>query len=165
MMEKLLMKFSITAFTLGLLLAGTSMSFGRDDKSHRVLFLGNSVFYSRGGLYQSFEGFCKAAGLDYQAVSQLNTPANLHGIEFLDFGRIPLNLPEVAAQDEIHTLIRSGQFDYVIVEGRRPGYLLPAWVELPDNRGQSGFRQNSPHYCGVRGSNSFIYASGDSHVC
>ena len=126
----------MTTFTLWLLLAGTPTSFGRDAKSYRVLFLGNSVFYSKGGLYQSFEGFCKAARLDYQAVSQWNTPANPHGIEFLDFGRIPLNLPELAAKDEIHTLIRSGRFDYVILEARRPGYLLPAWVELPDNRGR-----------------------------
>jgi len=130
------MKFSTTMFTLGLLLAGTSVSCGRDAKSHRVLFLGNSVFYYGGGLCQSFEGFCKADGLDYQPVSQLNTPTNPHGIEFLDFGRIPLNLPEVAAKDEIHSLIRSGRFDYVILEARRPGYLLPAWVELPDEQGQ-----------------------------
>jgi hypothetical protein len=135
-METLLMKFSITMFTLGLLLAGTSISFGQDAKSHRVLFLGNSVFDNRGGLCQSFEGFCKATDLDYQAVSQLNTHANTHGIDFLGFGRIPLNLPEVAAKDEIHSLIRSGRFDYVILEARRPGHLLPAWVELPDNFGQ-----------------------------
>lgn len=137
------MKFSITTFTLWLLLAGIPTSCGRDAKSHRVLFLGNSVFYSRGGLYQSFEGFCKATGLDYQAVSQLNTPANPHGVEFLDFGRIPLNLPEVAAKDDIHSLIRSGRFDYVILEARRPGYLLPDWVELPDDYGRHiPYKQN-----------------------
>ena len=130
------MKILFKTFTIGLLLGASSLSFGQEANSHRVLFLGNSVFYYRGGLYQSFEGFCKAAGLDYQAVSQLNTPANPHGIEFLDFGRIPLNLPEIAAKDEIHSLIRSGQFDYVILEGRRPGYLLPAWVELPDSFGR-----------------------------
>lgn len=130
------MKFSTTMFTLGLLWVGTSICCGRDVEPYRVLFLGNSVFYYGGGLCQSFEGFCGADGLDYQAVSQLNTPANPHGIEFLDFGRIPLNLPEVAAKDDIHSLIRSGRFDYVILEARRPGYLLPAWLELPDNFGQ-----------------------------
>ena len=91
-------KIWLTTFIIGLLLAGNSISFGQDVKSHRVLFLGNSVFYYKGGLYQSFEGFCKTAGLDYQAVSQWNTPANPHGIEFLNFGRIPLNLPEIAAK-------------------------------------------------------------------
>ncbi len=130
------MKILFRTLTIGLLLGVSSLSFGQEANSHRVLFLGNSVFYYRGGLYQSFEGFCKAAGLDYQAVSQLNAPANPHGIEFLGFGRIPLNLPEIAAKDEIHSLIRSGKFDYVILEARRPGYLLPAWVELPDSFGR-----------------------------
>ena len=165
------MKFSITTFTLGLLLAGTSISFGQDAKSHRVLFLGNSVFLSGGGLCQSFEGFCKAAGLDYQAVSQNNTRANLHGIEFLDFGRIPLSLPEIAAKDEIHSLIRSGQFDYVILEGRRPGYLLPAWVELPDNFGQHiPYEQNVAALGGIHrtivesGAQTVLYMHPGSHM-
>ncbi len=130
------MKFSITTFTLWLLLAGTPISFGRNAKSYRVLFLGNSVFNAYGGLCQTFEGFCKTEGLDYQAVSQLNTRTNPHGVEFLDLGRIPLNLPEVAAKDEIHALIRSGRFDYVVLEARRAGYLLPAWVGLPNQLGQ-----------------------------
>ena len=43
---------------------------------------------------------------------------------------------KVAAKDEIHSLIRSGRFDYVILEARRPGYLLPAWVDLPDEQGR-----------------------------
>ena len=126
-------KIWLTIFIIGLLLVGNSISFGQDAKSHRVLFLGNSVFYSKGGLFQSFEGFCKSASLDYQAVSQWNVPSNIHGVEFLDFGRIPLNLPEIAANNEIHSLIRSGDFDYVIVEARRVGYLIPEWIELPGN--------------------------------
>jgi hypothetical protein len=124
------------AITLLLSIGSCSLCFCQDNESKRVLFLGNSVFYSKGGLIPSFEGFCRSAGLDYQAVSQWNAPANPHGVEFLNYGRIPLNLPEVAADQEIHTLIRSGQFDYVIVEARRSGYLLPEWVELPEHRGQ-----------------------------
>ena len=120
---------------LSLLLIGTSASYGQDSNAYRVLFLGNSVFYSRGGLCPSFEGFCKEAGLDYQAVSQRNTPVSPHGVEFLDYGRIPLNLPEVAADEKIHGLIRSGNFDFVILEARREGFLLPDEVEIPDRRG------------------------------
>ncbi len=130
------MRVWLQCFTIGLLFMISPPTFGQDVRSHRVLFLGNSVFYYGGGLYQSFEGFCQADGLDYQAVSQLLQPDNPHGIEFLDFGRIPLNLPEIAANDQIHSLIRSSRFDYVILEARRLGYLLPAWVELPDNFGQ-----------------------------
>ena len=59
------------------------------------------------------------------------------GVEFFNYGRIPLNLPKIAADNKIHALIRSGQFDYVILEGRRSGFLLPEWAGLPDNRGQS----------------------------
>jgi hypothetical protein len=132
----------LTAFTIHLLLVGNSISFGQDAESNRVLFLGNSVFYSKGGLFQSFEGFCKAASLDYQAVSQWNAPSNIHGIEFLDFGRIPLNLPEIAANNEIHSLIHSGNFDYVIVEARRVGYLIPDWIELP---GDGKYGQHIPY--------------------
>lgn len=128
------MRVWFQCFTIGLLFMISPPTLGQDVRSHRVLFLGNSVFYYGGGLYQSFEGFCKADGLDYQAVSQLLQPDNPHGIEFLGFGRIPLNLPEVAANDQIHSLIRSGRFDYVILEARRPGYLMPAWIERPDER-------------------------------
>lgn len=109
----------------------------QDSKSYRVLFLGNSVFYFYGGLCPSFEGFCESAGLDYQAVSQWTTPTNSHGIEFLDYGRIPLNLPEIAADQRIHELIREGNFDYVIIEARRTGYLLPDSVGLPERSGKS----------------------------
>ncbi|NND08055.1 MAG: hypothetical protein HKN87_16875 [Saprospiraceae bacterium] len=113
------------------------------DASNRVLFLGNSVFYSRGGLCPTFEGFCRQAGLDYQAVSQWKKPSSPHGIEFLDHGRIPLNLPEVAADRSIHDLIRLGNFDFVILEARRVGYLLPAHVDLPESRGKHiPYRQN-----------------------
>ena len=62
----------------------------------RVLFLGNSVFYYQGGVYQSFEGFCAESGLDCHAVSQLVEPENTHSVEFLGLGRIPLSLPEIA---------------------------------------------------------------------
>ena len=113
-----------------------SNCFSEDTQPKRVLFLGNSGFYSKGGLGPSFEGFCKAAGLNYQAVSQWNTPPNPLGVEFLNYGRIPLNLPEIAADNKIHDLIRSGQFDYVIVEGRRSVFLLPQRADLPDGRGQ-----------------------------
>lgn len=126
-------KIWLSSIAICILLAGNSLSFSQDAKSHRVLFFGNSVFYHHGGLYQSFEGFCKTAGLDYQAISQRNTPDNPHGVEFLNFGRIPLSLPEIAANDEIHELILSGNFDYVIVEARRVGYLLPPWVKLPES--------------------------------
>ena len=120
-----------------ILLVTTSVSFSQNTDSKRILFLGNSVFYSRGGLFHAFEGFCKEAGLDYQAVSQWNKPGDPLGIEFLDYGRIPLSLPGVAADNKIHALINSGQFDYVILDGRRAGYLLPDSVDLPDDRGKS----------------------------
>jgi hypothetical protein len=131
------MKNFILSFLIGLITSGSSFIYAREAKSYRVLFLGNSVFYSKGGLYQTFEGFCETAGLDFKAVSQWNEPENPHGVEFLNFGRIPLNLPEIAATKEIHSLIRSGDFDYVILEGRRTGFLLPEWVGLPENRGKS----------------------------
>ena len=99
----------------------------------RVLFLGNSVFYFHGGLYQSFEGFCAAGGVDAQAVSQREAPEYTHGIEFLNYGRIPLTLPEMAAEEAVHALILNGRFDYVILEARREGYLLPEWVDRPDS--------------------------------
>jgi hypothetical protein len=130
------MKYAIKITILGLLFIGTSNSYGQNSSTYRVLFLGNSVFYSRGGLCPSFEGFCKEAGLDYQAISQWNAPTNPLGVEFLNYGRIPLNLPEVAADSTIHALIRTGNFDFVILEGRRAGYLLPDHVDLPDNRGE-----------------------------
>jgi hypothetical protein len=130
------MKYSVKIIILGLLFIGTLISYGQDSNTYRVLFLGNSVFYSRGGLCPSFNGFCKEAGLDYQAISQWNTPPNPLGVEFLNYGRIPLNLPEIAADSKIHDLIRSGNFDFVILEGRRAGFLLPDHVKLPDNRGE-----------------------------
>lgn len=57
-------------------------------------------------------------------------------MEFLDYGRIPLNLPEIAADSKIHDLIRSGNFDFVILEARRSGFLLPDFAELPENSGE-----------------------------
>lgn len=139
----MLMNYIINMMILVLLLAGSCSGFGQDANSYRVLFLGNSVFYSRGGLCPSFEGFCNEAGLDYQAISQWNTPPNPQGVEFLNYGRIPLTLPEVAADNKIHALIRSGNFDFVILEGRRSGYLLPDWVVLTEDRGTHiPYRQN-----------------------
>lgn len=117
------------ALTLSFAVSGT---FGERPKANaRVLFLGNSVFNYRGGVCQSFEGFCREAGLEWEAVSQWTKPENAHGIEFLGYGRIPLNLPEVAADERIHRLIREGEFDYVVLEARRPGYLVPEWVDRP----------------------------------
>lgn len=131
-----MMKTLFSIVFLGMLLIISSNCFAEDAVTKRVLFLGNSVFYSRGGLCPTFEGFCREAGLDYQAVSQWNTPSNPQGVEFLDYGRIPLNLPEVAADAKIHELIRSGNFDYVILEARRPGYLLPESAKLADSYGK-----------------------------
>jgi hypothetical protein len=102
-----------------------------DANACRVLFLGNSVFNYHGGVCQSFEGFCEQDDVDFQAVSQLNEPENTHGVEFLGLGRIPLNLPETAANESIHELIQAGGFDYVVVEARRAGYLMPNGVERP----------------------------------
>jgi len=131
------MDHSIKVILLGLLLAGTSMSYGQDSKTYRVLFLGNSVFYYHGGLYSPFEGFCNEAGLDYKAVSQRNTPPNSLGVEFLDYGRIPVNLPEIAADSKIHDLISSGNYDFVILEARRSGFLIPDDAKFPNRRSKS----------------------------
>ncbi|MEQ8881460.1 MAG: hypothetical protein RLQ12_17585 [Cyclobacteriaceae bacterium] len=124
-------------FFLGLILICTHSSFTQNTEAKRVLFLGNSVFYHRGGLGPSFEGFCRQAGLDYQAFSQRNTPANTLSIEFLDYGRIPVNLPEMAADDKIHELIRAGNFDFVILEARREGFLIPDDAVFPNRRSQA----------------------------
>lgn len=128
--------FRLLVLFILLLLVGGVGSFAQEAKTKRVLFLGNSVFYSRGGLCPSFQGFCQEAGHDFQAISQWNTPSNDLGVEFLNYGRIPLNLPEIAADKKIHDLIRSGNFDYVILEGRRSGFLLPDLAEVPGNRGE-----------------------------
>ena len=99
---------------LGLvLLCAFDAARSENSNSKRVLFLGNSVFYSRGGLCPTFEGFCREAGLKHEAVSQWNKPANTMGIEFLNHGRIPLNLPAVAEDEKIHQLIRDGGFEQV----------------------------------------------------
>lgn len=105
--------------------------YANNDKGIRVLFLGNSVFYFQGGLYQSFEGFFREAGIECEAISQRIEPQNHHGITFLNYGRIPNSLPEVAADPKIHELIHSGKYDYVILEARREGHLLPSWVPRP----------------------------------
>jgi len=61
--------------------------------------------------------------------------ANQMGIEFLNYGRIPINLPDIAKKEDIHNLIRSGNFDFVVLSGKRSGFMLPEWVELADSRG------------------------------
>ena len=130
---------------LGLLatIASSMLSFGENTLATRALFLGNSVFNYRGGIAQSFEGFCQAAALDFDAFSQMKSPENPRGIEFLDYGRIPLNLPEVAASRELLELIRKGDFDYVILEARRSGFLLPGVADLPKDRGDPiGYNEN-----------------------
>ena len=126
----------LTILLLALSAIGNA-SHGEETESVRVLFLGNSVFYYRGGIAQTFEGFCRQASLNGEAVSQMREPDNAHGIEFLNFGRIPLNLPEVAASSELHALIEAGTFDFVILEARRSGFLLPEHAGLPEDRGQS----------------------------
>jgi hypothetical protein len=128
------MRFGLNVFLMMMALGPNALSQEADSK--RVLFLGNSVFHSRGGVIPTFEGFCREAGLDYQGVSPQNTPSNKHGVEFLDYGRIPLNLPEVAADKKLHALIRDGDFDYVILEGRREGFLLPKEAGLAKQRGE-----------------------------
>ncbi len=126
------MSFALRCLTVVWLLHTFSpLTLGQDSGARRVLFLGNSVFYFKGGIYQTFEGFSEAAGLDYQAVSQRKKPNDPGGTEFLGLGRIPISLPGVAEDTRIHSLIRSGRFDYVVLEARRPGYLMPASVERP----------------------------------
>lgn len=120
----------LTAIALSLL------SYGENNASSRTLFLGNSVFNYRGGIAQSFEGFCRVASLNHEAATQMSSPEYRHGIEFLNFGRIPLNLPEVAATEALHEHIRNGNFDYVILEARRSGFLLPEVADLPNDRGE-----------------------------
>ena len=130
-------------FCLLAVIAFSLQSYGENTPAIRALFLGNSVFNYQGGIIQSFEGFCQTASLDFDAVSQMSDPENPHGIEFLDYGRIPLNLPEVAASDELHEHIQSGDFDYVILEARRSGFLLPEVANLPKDRGDPiGYSEN-----------------------
>ena len=59
----------VLLLSIALPLVGSALCPGQELTSRRVLFLGNSVFYYQGGLYQTFEGFCSHAGLNYQAVS------------------------------------------------------------------------------------------------
>lgn len=132
-MEK---KNLVAVFTIWTVLSiASTFCYGQSGK--RVLFLGNSVWDFRGGVHQPFLGFCETAGLDFQAVSQMRRHENGHGVEFLDLGRIPLSLPEVAGDERILSLIRWGGYGYVIVEARRSGYLLPESVDIPEDRGSS----------------------------
>ena len=134
-LSKYMMKYVTQLLMILALLIAALQSQGQDSHAYRVLFLGNSVFYYHGGLYHAFEGFCAEDGLNCQAISQRISPTDPLGIEFLDYGRIPLNLPEVAGDEKIHELIREGDFDFVILEGRRSGFLLPDDVEFPERRG------------------------------
>lgn len=122
-------------FALLAAIAFSLVSYSDNTPPNRTLFLGNSVFNYQGGIAQSFEGFCRTESLDHEAVSQMSAPRFPHGIEFLGFGRIPLNLPEAAATEALHEHIRNGDFDYVILEARRSGYLLPEVANLPEDRG------------------------------
>jgi len=120
---------TVTFTALTLVLAPGGAAIAQAPVAYRVLFLGNSVFGASGGILQPFEGFCAAVGLDCEAVSQNGaSPTVDHGIEFLGLGRVPLRLPDMARTAWIHSLIESGGFDYVILDERRPGYLLPDWV-------------------------------------
>lgn len=131
---------SVFSILLGLSIALISCN---AEGPKRVLFLGNSVWDFEGGVHQPFLGFCETAGLDFKAISQMKTREHSHGVEFLDFGRIPLSLPEVAGEERISSIIGEGGYDYVIVEARRSGYLLPDWAGLPKDRGSSiAFEQN-----------------------
>jgi len=65
------------------------------------------------------------------------SPLVEQGIEFLGFGRIPSRLLDMARTEWIHSVIESGGFDYVILDQRRPGWLLPDWVEaLTESHGR-----------------------------
>ncbi len=132
-MEK---KNPVLIFIIGIGLSIASI-FSDAQSPKRVLFLGNSVWDYEGGVHQSFLGFCDSAGLEFRAVSQMRSRENAHGIEFLDYGRIPLSLPEVAGDEGILSMVRTGGYDYVIIEARRSGYLLPDWADLPKDRGSS----------------------------
>ena len=52
--------------------SATEIAPSQSSESYRVLFLGNSIFHARGGIYRPFEGFCSAAGLEGEAVSQFD---------------------------------------------------------------------------------------------
>ena len=142
------MEYKIKILILIIFLAKTCPTYSQDSNSYRVLFLGNSEFLNRGGVCPSFEGFCQSAGIDYQAVSQNVSGANQMGIEFLNYGRIPINLPDIAKKEDIHNLIRSGNFDFVVLSGKRSGFMLPEWVELADSRGnQIPYEKNLEALC------------------
>lgn len=126
------MKTKILAVIIALIFSHSA--YPQDEKmSNRVLFLGNSVFFSHGGIYQSFLGFCNTGGIDCRAISQRREPQHTHGVEFLRVGRIPTNLPDFAADEKFLSVIREGGFDYVIIEARREGHLLPEWVDRSNN--------------------------------
>ncbi len=131
------MEMKFRAYFLCLVFVSAVAGSRAEDGAQRVLFLGNSVWDYQGGVPQAFIGFCEAEGLSFSATSQMKDRANRHGIEFLDIGRIPLSLPEVAARADLLEAIRSGGYDYVVLEGRRSGYLLPSWVDRPEDRGAS----------------------------
>jgi hypothetical protein len=82
--------------------------------SLRVLFLGASYFLTGGSVLQSFEGFCEAANLQCEAVSQTSAPPYTHGVTFLGL-QTPVRGGDRAMDPEVHELIRDGEFDFVVV--------------------------------------------------
>ena len=125
--------FTGTFTALTVAVASGSVAAGQAPESIRVLFIGNSTFHASGGIHQPFEGFCRAAGMDCEAVRQGDeSPGVNHGIEHLGLGRIPIRLPDLARAEWVHSAIESGGFDYVVLDQRRPGFLLPEWVGVGD---------------------------------
>ena len=126
-------RIAVTLTTLTLLLAPSRPpAVAQSADGYRVLFLANSTFGASGGIHQPFEGFCASAGLECEAVrTHGESPTVIHGIEYLGLGRIPLSLPDLARTDWVHQAIRTGGFDYVVMDQRRSDYLLPDWVDGP----------------------------------
>ena len=137
------MRCTTATFALMMLvLAPWTGAVAQVPETYRVLFLGNSVFYANGGIPQPFESFCAAAGLDCEAVRQDGqSPRVVQGIEYLGFGRTPIRLLDMARTEWIHSVIEGGGFDYVIFDQRRPGWLLPDWVEGPTERPQDPYEE------------------------
>lgn len=133
-------RIAATLAVLASTLAVVRSAIAQEDNAYRVLFLGNSLFLHGGGIHRPFEGFCEAADIECQAVTQhdvvgqrvAGTPVERNGVEYLGFGRVPTRLPDMARSAWIHSMIRSGRFDFVVLDQRRPGYLLPDWVGARD---------------------------------
>jgi hypothetical protein len=107
-----MMKMAFLLLALGLQSNGPV---AQKPDSLRVLFLGASYFLSGGSALQSFEGFCEAANLQCEAVSQRPAPPYTHGVTFMGL-RTPIRGPNEAAESpEVQELIRDGDFDFVVV--------------------------------------------------